>query len=629
MTAGKTYSIPEKIKESTHITPEKYQQMYQASVEDPSAFWAEQADFLDWYTNPLKSQNTTFSKDEVSIKWFEDGVLNASYNCIDRHLANDGKKTALFWEGDNPQDSEEVSYQQLHYEVCKLANGLKKLGVEKGDTVAIYMPMVPQAAYAMLACARIGAVHSVIFGGFSPNAIADRINDSSAKVVITCDEGRRGGRSVPLKQNVDKAVSNNACPSVTKVIVHQLTHGDVAWNDDLDIAWEALVDECSGQCEPEPMNAEDPLFILYTSGSTGTPKGVVHTTGGYLLYSALTFKYVFDYKPDDIYWCSADVGWVTGHSYMIYGPLANGASQVFFEGVPTYPDVRRIAQVIELDFIVTGGGDERVSNSYTPRIRHAYIEYKDWLIGQTWTTFMDVKTLPESLDFVGVPDGVIFGRQTMLRYSKGGFKIALENPESTISTDNVGSKEVADDNALPDLTASYSINDDWGHVKVAGLVRQLSYDNGIDVDEDEVGYGVALSGKLKFANGDDVRMSFNAGSGLGRYMAINAATGVAVNPDKNNQLEAIESYGYAISYRHLWSDKARTSVMFSALEVDNPAALTGLLATKSTYSTRINYLYSPVPALTVGAEYAFAKREIESGSDGDMNRVQFSAKYAF
>ncbi|WP_218354708.1 acetate--CoA ligase [Alteromonas lipotrueiana] len=347
MTAGKTYSIPEKIKESTHITPEKYQQMYQASVEDPSAFWAEQADFLDWYTNPQKSQNTTFSKDEVSIKWFEDGVLNASYNCIDRHLANDGKKTALFWEGDNPQDSEEVSYQQLHYEVCKLANGLKKLGVEKGDRVAIYMPMVPQAAYAMLACARIGAVHSVIFGGFSPNAIADRINDSSAKVVITCDEGRRGGRSVPLKQNVDKAVSNNACPSVTNVIVHQLTHGDVAWNDDLDIAWDSLVEECSGQCEPEPMNAEDPLFILYTSGSTGTPKGVVHTTGGYLLYSALTFKYVFDYKPDDIYWCSADVGWVTGHSYMIYGPLANGASQVFFEGVPTYPDVRRIAQVIE------------------------------------------------------------------------------------------------------------------------------------------------------------------------------------------------------------------------------------------------------------------------------------------
>lgn len=292
-------------------------------------------------------------------------------------------------------------------------------------------------------------------------------------------------------------------------------------------------------------------------------------------------------------------------------------------------DGNEIKGVLELDFIVTGGGDERVSNSYTPRIRHAYIEYKDWLIGQTWTTFMDVKTLPESLDFVGVPDGVIFGRQTMVRYSKGGLKIALENPESTISTDNVGSKEVADDNALPDLTASYSINDDWGHVKVAGLVRQLSYDNGIDVDEDEVGYGVALTGKLKFANGDDVRMSFNAGSGLGRYMAINAATGVAVNPDKNNQLEAIESYGYAISYRHLWSDKARTSVMFSALEVDNPAALTGLLATKSTYSTRINYLYSPVPALTFGAEYAFAKREIESGSDGDMNRLQFSAKYAF
>ena len=347
MTASKTYSIPEQVKESTHITSEKYQQMYEASVADPSAFWAEQADFLDWYKTPQKSQNTKFGKDEVSIKWFEDGVLNASYNCIDRHLADNAKKAALYWEGDNPEDSEEITYQQLHYEVCKLANGLKKLGVEKGDRVAIYMPMVPQAAYAMLACARIGAVHSVIFGGFSPNAIADRINDSSAKVVITCDEGRRGGRSVPLKQNVDKALSDNACPSITNVVVHQLTHGDVAWDESLDIAWDALVDDCSGQCEPEPMNAEDPLFILYTSGSTGTPKGVVHTTGGYLLYTALTFKYVFDYQPDDVYWCSADVGWITGHSYMVYGPLANGASQVFFEGVPTYPDVRRIAQVIE------------------------------------------------------------------------------------------------------------------------------------------------------------------------------------------------------------------------------------------------------------------------------------------
>ncbi len=288
-----------------------------------------------------------------------------------------------------------------------------------------------------------------------------------------------------------------------------------------------------------------------------------------------------------------------------------------------------IKGVLELDFIVTGGGDERVSNSYTPRIRHAYLEYQDWLVGQTWSTFMDVSILPESLDFVGVPDGVIFNRQTMVRYSKGGFEIALENPESTISTDNLGAREVADDNAVPDLIGAYTVKEDWGHVKVAGMVRQLSYDNGVDVDEDEVGYGMSVTGKLNFANGDDLRMSFNAGSGIGRYTAINAATGVAVNPEKDNQLEAIESYGYSIAYRHLWSDKARSSVMFAALEVDNPVALTGLQATKSTYSTRINYLYSPVSALTFGAEYAFAKREVESGLEGDMNRVQFSAKYAF
>ena len=347
MTATKTYPVPEQIKQSTHLDEAQYTQMYKESVEDPSGFWGKHAEFLDWYTKPSKVKNTHFGKDDVSIKWFEDGEINASYNCIDRHLAKDAKKVALYWEGDSPEDNEEITYQQLHYEVCKLANGLKKLGVGKGDRVAIYMPMVPHAAYAMLACARIGAVHSVIFGGFSPNAIADRINDSAAKVVITCDEGRRGGRSVPLKQNVDKALSNGACPSITNVICHKLTGGDVAWNDDLDVAWEALIDDCSAQCEPEVMNAEDPLFILYTSGSTGTPKGVVHTTGGYLLYTALTFKYAFDYQQDDVYWCSADVGWITGHSYMVYGPMINGASQVFFEGVPTYPDVTRIAQVIE------------------------------------------------------------------------------------------------------------------------------------------------------------------------------------------------------------------------------------------------------------------------------------------
>ncbi|MCU7553676.1 acetate--CoA ligase [Alteromonas sp. ASW11-19] len=347
MTAHKRYPIPDAIKDTTLLNEEQYQAMYNQSISDPEAFWAEQAGMLEWYQAPTKIKNTRFGEGEVSIKWFEDGELNASYNCIDRHLADNAKKTAIHWEGDTPGEAEAITYQQLHYEVCKLANGLKKLGVKKGDRVAIYMPMVPQAAYAMLACARIGAVHSVIFGGFSPNAIADRINDSDAKVIITSDEGRRAGRSVPLKTNVDKALADGACPSITNAVVLKLTGADVDWNDDVDVWWDELVDDCTGQCEPEVMNAEDPLFILYTSGSTGTPKGVVHTTGGYLLYTAMTFKYVFDYQPDDIYWCTADVGWITGHSYMVYGPLINGASQVFFEGVPNYPDVRRIAQVVE------------------------------------------------------------------------------------------------------------------------------------------------------------------------------------------------------------------------------------------------------------------------------------------
>jgi acetyl-CoA synthetase len=346
MSAKKLYPVPESYKENTLLTPEQYETMYQQSVNDPDAFWAEQMTQIEWYKKPTIIKNTTFDASTLSIKWFEDGELNVSYNCIDRHLATRAKKTALFWEGDSPNDSQKVSYQELHYEVCKIANGLKKLGVEKGDRVALYMPMVPHAAYAMLACARIGAIHSVIFGGFSPNAIADRINDSQAKVIITCDEGRRAGRSVPLKANVDQALANGACPSITAVVVHKLTGGEVKTND-VDVWWHDLVEDCSAQCEPEVMNAEDPLFILYTSGSTGQPKGVVHTTGGYLLYTTMTFKYAFDYREDDVFWCSADVGWITGHSYIVYGPLSNGASQIFFEGVPTYPDVRRIAQIVE------------------------------------------------------------------------------------------------------------------------------------------------------------------------------------------------------------------------------------------------------------------------------------------
>ncbi len=346
MTA-KLYPVPETLQENGIISEEQYNAMYKESIENPDKFWGEHKNMIEWYKEPTIIKNTTFDPENVSIKWFEDGQLNVSYNCIDRHLADNAKKTAILWEGDEPTDSQAITYQELHYEVCKLANALKKLGVKKGDVVAIYMPMVPQAAYAMLACARIGAVHSVIFGGFSPNAIADRINNASAKVVITSDEGRRAGRTVPLKANVDEAIANGVCPSITAVLTHKLTGGDVQWDSNVDVWWHELVEDCSAQCEPEVMDAEDPLFILYTSGSTGQPKGVVHSSGGYALYTAMTFKYGFDYREDDIYWCTADVGWITGHSYMTYGPLINGATQVFFEGVPTYPDVRRIAQVVE------------------------------------------------------------------------------------------------------------------------------------------------------------------------------------------------------------------------------------------------------------------------------------------
>ncbi|RDV24078.1 porin [Alteromonas aestuariivivens] len=283
--------------------------------------------------------------------------------------------------------------------------------------------------------------------------------------------------------------------------------------------------------------------------------------------------------------------------------------------------------VFEMDFMVTAGGDERISNSYVPRVRHAFLQYKNWLVGQTWTTFMDVATLPESLDFIGVTDGTVFGRQTMVRYANNGFEIALENPESTITPYEGGSRIVADDNSVPDLIAAYTMKSSWGHIKVAGLVRQLSYDNGADIDSNETSYGIAITSKINFGAGDDLRVMFNTGAGLGRYTALNASNGAVIN--ENGDLEAIDSYGYSIALRHVWSAKARTNIMFSALEVDNDVALTGETATSSTYSARINYLYSPTSSLTVGAEYTYANREIETGLDGDMSRFQFSAKYAF
>ena len=321
-----------------------YDRLYRRSVEDPDGFWAEQGKIVDWIKPFSKVKNTSFTGD-VSIKWFEDGVLNASANCIDRHLATRADQVAIIWEGDDPGTSRSITYRELHEQVSKLANVLKSRGVKKGDRVTIYLPMIPEAAFAMLACARLGAIHSVVFGGFSPDSLTGRIQDASSTVLITADEGVRGGRKVPLKANADVAL--RGCPEVSTVLVVRHTGGKVAWDDARDVWYHDAMAKASADCPPEPMNAEDPLFILYTSGSTGKPKGVLHTTGGYLVYAALTHREVFDYRDGEIYWCTADVGWVTGHSYILSGPLANGATTLMFEGVPNYPDAARFWQVID------------------------------------------------------------------------------------------------------------------------------------------------------------------------------------------------------------------------------------------------------------------------------------------
>jgi acetyl-CoA synthetase len=341
----KIYDVPAEWKKRAYIDDAKYQEMYAASLNDPNAFWAEQAKRIHWMKPFTKVKNTSFAKPDVHIKWFEDGVTNAAYNCIDRHLHARGRQTAIIWEGDDPKESKRITYNELHDEVCRFANILRNRNVKKGDRVTIYMPMIPEAAYAILACARIGAIHSVVFGGFSPDSLAGRIEDCKSNVVITADEGLRGGRKVPLKANTDAAIAKVG--GVDYVVVVKRTGAPVDMDPVRDVWYHEAKEVVTADCPCEHMNAEDPLFVLYTSGSTGKPKGVLHTTGGYLVFTSMTHQYVFDYHDGDIYWCTADVGWVTGHSYIVYGPLANGATTLMFEGVPNYPSMSRFWEVID------------------------------------------------------------------------------------------------------------------------------------------------------------------------------------------------------------------------------------------------------------------------------------------
>jgi len=378
MSDQKVYPVPEALASTAHINREKYEKMYRESVADPEGFWAQQAEeFLDWDKPWSQVRSFDFVKGEAS--WFSGGRLNVSVNCLDRHLATRGDQVAIIWEGDDPANDKKITYRELHEQVCRLGNVLKSRGITKGDRVCIYLPMIPEAAVAMLACARVGAIHSIVFGGFSPESLKDRINDSDCKLVITSDEGVRGGRTIPLKANVDKAVAE--CPSVTTVLVVKRTGADIGWQPDRDVWYYEQVEAAAAECVPESMDSEDPLFILYTSGSTGKPKGVLHTTGGYLLQSAMTHKYVFDYKEGEVYWCTADVGWVTGHSYIVYGPLANGAITLMFEGVPTYPSASRCWDICDKHNVslfytaptairaLMGQGDEYVTRTERKSLR--------------------------------------------------------------------------------------------------------------------------------------------------------------------------------------------------------------------------------------------------------------------
>ena len=380
MSEDKIYTVPAEFAAKTNITAEQYKTLYKQSIDDPETFWGQQAkNFLDWSKPWDKVMDYSFDADDLYIKWFQGGHLNVAYNCIDRHLSSKGEQTAIIWEGDNPDDDKKITFNELHHDVSKFANILKSRGVKKGDRVCIYMPMIPEAGYAMLACARIGAVHSVVFGGFSPEALKGRILDSDCQMVITADEGVRSGKQIPLKANTDKALEG--CPNVHTVLTIKRTGGDINWQPERDVWYHEEFEKASNDCPCEEMDAEDPLFILYTSGSTGTPKGILHTTGGYLLYAAMTTKYTFDLQENDIYWCTADVGWITGHSYLLYGPLANAATTLFFEGVPNYPSASRFWEVVDKHQVTVfytaptairalmAAGDEAVSKTSRKSLR--------------------------------------------------------------------------------------------------------------------------------------------------------------------------------------------------------------------------------------------------------------------
>jgi acetyl-CoA synthetase len=343
--SDKLFKVPADWAKNSYVNQSSYEAKYKESINNNEKFWADEGKRIHWFKPYTKIKEVTYGTKKVSIKWFHDGTTNVSYNCIDRHLPKRAKQTAIIFEGDDPKESKNITYQELSDEVCKLANGLKEIGIKKGDRVTIYMPMVPEGVYAMLACTRIGAIHSVVFGGFSPDSIVNRVLDCKSEFVITADEGLRGQKVIPLKKNVDEALKK--CPDVKKCIVLKRTGGNVPFDSKRDVWYHELTSKMSTTCKPEEMNAEDPLFILYTSGSTGKPKGVLHTTGGYLVYASMTHQYIFDYKDGDIYWCTADIGWVTGHSYIVYGPLSNGATTLVFEGVPSYPDASRFWQVID------------------------------------------------------------------------------------------------------------------------------------------------------------------------------------------------------------------------------------------------------------------------------------------